>query len=60
MSKYKNCRFMMATKATHKLGDLSRDVPDLCAIWEESGNNYIGNWVTGFGFFNVKFPRSTH
>lgn len=50
---------MMVTKAIHKLGDISRNVPDLCFIHKEDEKNYIGNWVTGFGFVNVKFPKET-
>lgn len=52
-------KYMMATKAIHKLGDISSDEPDLCEIFEEDEENYIGSWVTGFGFVNVKFPKST-
>lgn len=52
-------RYMMATKANHELGDISREEPDLCVIHGEDEENYIGNWVTGFGFINVKFPKST-
>ena len=52
-------RYMMATKADHQLGDISRDEPDICRVESEDGDNYIGAWVTGFGFFNVKFPKDT-
>ena len=52
-------RYMMATRAIHQLGNISRDEPDLCVIHSEDAENYIGNWVTGFGFINVKFPKST-
>ena len=52
-------KYMMATKAIHKMGDISRDEPDLCVVYDESGDNYIGQWVTGFGFINVKFPKKT-
>lgn len=52
-------RYMMATKAIHKLGDISREEPDLCVIHSENEENFIGNWVTGFGFVEVKFPKST-
>ncbi len=52
-------KYMMATKAIHKLGDISSDHPDLCFIKEEDEDNYIGNWVTGYGFINVKFPKET-
>lgn len=49
----------MATKAMHKLGDISSDTPDLCFIHEETDEHYIGNWVTGFGLINVEFPKET-
>ena len=52
-------RYMMATKATHKLGDISRDEPDLAIIYGEAGEDYIGEWVTGVGFVNVRFPKAT-
>ena len=52
-------KYMMATKATHKLGDISRDKPDLCIIYREDDENYIGNWITGLGFIDVKFPKAT-
>jgi hypothetical protein len=50
---------MIATKALHKLGDISREEGDLAIIYKEDENNYIGNWVTGFGFIDVKFPKDT-
>lgn len=52
-------RYMMATTATHKLGDISSDEPDLCSIYDEDENDYIGAWVTGYGFFDVHFPKAT-
>jgi hypothetical protein len=52
-------KYMMATKAIHKLGDISSDSPALCVIHSEDEENYIGNWVTGFGFIGVKFPKET-
>ena len=51
--------YKMATKAIHKLGDISRDASDLCIIFQEDAHNYIGNWVTGFGLIGVKFPKET-
>lgn len=56
---------MIATKAIHKLGDISRPLcpeelmENLCYISGEDDENYIGSWVLGFGFFNVKFPKET-
>lgn len=52
-------KYMMATKAMHKLGDISSDVPDLCYIQDEDEKNYIGSWVFGLGFCEVKFPKET-
>lgn len=52
-------KYMMATKALHQLGDISRDHEDICRIDREEHDNYIGAWVTGFGFFDVKFPKET-
>ncbi len=52
-------KFMMATQAMHKLGDISRDEGDLCVISSENNTHYIGRWVTGFGFIDVEFPKET-
>jgi hypothetical protein len=52
-------KYMMATKAIHKLGDISRDSEEICRIYAEEGDDYIGAWVEGFGFFDVKFPKAT-
>lgn len=52
-------RFMMATKAIHQLGDISRDKEDICRIEREDGSDFVGAWVTGFGFIDVKFPKAT-
>ena len=52
-------KYMMATKANHQMGDISRKTPDICVIFDEDKDNYIGNWVTGYGFVGVKFPKST-
>lgn len=50
---------MMATRAIHKLGDISRDTPDLCVIFGKRRGYYIGNWVCGYGFMDVRFPITT-
>lgn len=52
-------RYMMATKAMHLLGDISCDTPQLCSIYGEDEKNFIGSWVEGFGFFDVKFSKET-
>lgn len=50
---------MMATTAAHPAGDLSRDTPSLAIVYDEVGEYYIGEWVTGIGFINVRFPKAT-
>lgn len=50
---------MMATTAQHKTGDISRDDPDFCLISSETETEYIGRWLEGYGFYNVRFPKST-
>lgn len=52
-------KYMMATTAIHKLGDISRTPADICVVNSEDDKNYFGNWVTGFGFIKVKFPKVT-
>jgi hypothetical protein len=52
-------KHMMATKAIHLTGDVSRDKPDLAYIRQETDTHYIGQWEAGFGFINVKFPKDT-
>lgn len=52
-------KYMMATKAFHQLGEISSSEPDICIIHKEDVDNYIGNWVFGLGFVDVKFPKST-
>lgn len=52
-------RYMMATTAIHTLGDISRDEPDLARIYGEDGDDYIGQWVAGYGYVNVRFPKAS-
>jgi hypothetical protein len=52
-------KIMLATKALHKSGNISRDEPDLCIVHSETPHYYVGSWVTGFGFFDVWFPKET-
>lgn len=60
MSKEFTPRYMMGTKAFLASGqDISRDEPDYCRIDKQEGDNYIGYWVEGLGFINVKFPVET-
>lgn len=59
MEKFTKPKTMWATKAEHQLGDLSRDKGDFCIVTCIEGDNYIGNWLTGYGFCEVKFPVAT-
>lgn len=55
--------YAFATTAKHKSGDMSRGICDIsenvCRIYTEDDENYIGEWITGIGAFNVKFPKET-
>ena len=52
---------MMATRAWHKLikWEMSMSKPDLCYIYHDDGENWIGQWEYGIGAFDVKFPKET-
>ena len=59
-------RHMMATKAAHRFaGDVSREsdpndpVENICFVRYEEGDNFVGEWVTGYGYVKVRFPKST-
>jgi hypothetical protein len=52
-------KIRMGTEAYHQLGDLSRDEPEFFWVDSEDADNYYGAWLTGFGFVNVRFPKST-
>lgn len=58
-------RHVMATKARHKTGDISRDEEDFAWVThvrvdpKDGRSYYIGRWETGFGFINVEFPVSS-
>ena len=51
--------YLMGTIAHHGMGDISSVNPDLLIAHHESDDYYIGNWVTGFGFIDVCFPKET-
>ena len=46
-------------KAIHQLGDISRDVynAELIVVDGEDESNWIGHFVEGFGFVNVRFAK---
>lgn len=50
--------YLIGSKAYHLLGDINRK-EDLFHASGETDNYYIGMWVTGFGLFNVCFPKET-
>lgn len=52
-------KYKMATTAIHQLGDISSEEEDLCFVYAEDEDNWYGQWVTGLGFFDVRFPKST-
>lgn len=52
-------KYLMGTKAYHQLGDISRDEYDLFSATGETEKYWVGMWTTGFGFFNVLFPKET-
>lgn len=51
-------RYLIGTTAFNQLGEISRD-PDLFRAYGETNDYWIGMWVTGFGFFDVLFPKDT-
>lgn len=54
-------KYMMATRATHRCGDLSRERPSLAIVYPdgEREDHYVGEWAAGIGFINVEFPKDT-
>jgi hypothetical protein len=57
-------RIKVGTTAIHKMGDISRPVDlelsqRLFVTQSETEADYIGNWVAGFGFIDVRFPKET-
>jgi hypothetical protein len=52
-------KYLMGTKAYHQLGDISSNEYDLFTTSGETDEYWVGMWVTGFGFFNVLFPKET-
>ena len=51
--------FRMGTEAHHNLGDISRDTADVFCVEDEFESEYVGRWLTGFGFVGVRFPKAT-
>jgi len=59
MKKQIEDQYKMATVANHKTGDISREGVDICIVCEEDDDNFYGNWIYGFGFVGVAFPKAT-
>lgn len=53
-----DAKYLIGTTAFHLLGEISRD-PDLFRATGETKDYWVGMWVTGFGFFDVLFPKDT-
>jgi hypothetical protein len=52
-------KYMMATEAFHKLGNMSSDTPELCVVNGETDEYYIGMFVYGMGYFDIRFSKKT-
>jgi hypothetical protein len=66
-------RVMWATEAHHLMGDISRREGDFAMVYVENiekgelkivhdpeyGPCWVGNWITGLGFIEVRFPVAT-
>ena len=53
-------KVMIGTIGYHQLGQLGGDdVEDWFYAVSETQDYWIGNWITGFGFFNILFPKDT-
>ena len=31
----------------------------ICSVYGDDGDNWVGSWITGMGYFDVRFPKST-
>lgn len=43
--------------AIHMLGDIRREDDDYIIVKDETFDEYIGNFLEGFGFMNVEFNK---
>ena len=59
VNKDQYCLYAMGKEAHHKLGDISRDEYDLIQVFEEDEDNCYGNWLTGYGYVDVRFPKTS-
>lgn len=59
MTKLPKPKFMMATQAFHKVGDITRPLTSLCFVEEEDEDNFYGQWYFGVGFHSIRFPKAS-
>lgn len=52
-------RYLMATSALHPMADISRDEPALALVHAETAHFWVGEWVAGFGYIGVHFPKAS-
>ena len=52
-------KYMMATAAFHKMGDVSADKPQLCSVTRETDEYYVGTFILGPGLIDIHFPKET-
>ncbi len=49
---------LMANEGYHKIINYPPQGYELIEVAYESGDFYIGNWIEGFGFIHIQFPKS--
>lgn len=53
-------KLILATKAYHKMGELTREIPDFAIVTGETETDYIGHWARHLVLFvEVHFPKQT-
>lgn len=50
--------YMKSRIAYHLLGNISREQYETFVAHYETKHYYIGNWVVGFGYTDVQFPKN--
>lgn len=53
----REANIMWGTVAHHQLGEISRPDGDFFHVTDEKDEHYVGQWLTGYGFINVRFPK---
>ena len=52
-------KYMTAGTSYFPNGKFFSQKPDLCVVWGIKGDEYIGQYVYGTGFINIRFLRET-